>query len=127
MINWIMISCFLRCHLTCLENGQLYFKRKGNNDLSDSVCIYNFTICSFVSLVCRRWQVLVHMHFSKMTALEISERFLEIAPPFTRPIISKLLVLSGRNLKSLKVERIDFATGENILRIISKSSPENVK
>lgn len=73
--------------------------------------------------VCRRWQMLVHMHFSKMTTLEINESSLEIAPPFTRPIISKLLILSGPNLRSLKVERIDFATQENILRIISQLCP----
>lgn len=73
--------------------------------------------------VCRRWQMLVHRHFSKMTTLEINESSLEIAPPFTKAIISKLLILSGPNLKSLKVQRADFATKQNILKIISQLCP----
>ncbi|KAG0693831.1 F-box protein SKP2A [Chionoecetes opilio] len=73
--------------------------------------------------VCRRWQMLVHRHFSKMTNLEINEEALEISPPFTKGIISKLLILSGPNLRALKVQRTDFATRQNILKIISQLCP----
>ncbi|XP_063876436.1 F-box/LRR-repeat protein 2-like [Scylla paramamosain] len=73
--------------------------------------------------VCRRWQMLVHRFFSKMTTLEINEGSLEIAPPFTKAMISKLLILSGPNLRSLKVQRADFATKQNILKIISQLCP----
>ncbi|MPC17776.1 Cold-inducible RNA-binding protein [Portunus trituberculatus] len=82
--------------------------------------IRNLVLCEGV---CRRWQMLVHRHFSKMTTLEINESTLEIAPPFTKAVISKLLILSGPNLKSLKVQRADFATKQNILKIISQLCP----
>ena len=70
--------------------------------------------------------MLVHRHFSKMTTLEINESSLDIAPPFTKAIISKLLILSGPNLKSLKVQRADLVTKQNILKIISKWSVDSV-
>lgn len=73
--------------------------------------------------VCRRWQMLVHRHFSRTTTLDINEVALGLEPPFTKGVISKLLILTGPYLKSLKVQRTDLAAKENIFKIIGQLCP----
>ncbi|XP_071536608.1 putative RNA-binding protein EEED8.10 [Panulirus ornatus] len=74
--------------------------------------------------VCRRWQMLVHGMFTKVTRLEIAPGNLGLFGPITSNIISKLLILSGPTLKSLKLQSIEHATRRNILKIVGQLCPE---
>lgn len=82
-----------------------------------SVVIY---MVGFFFSVCRRWQMLVHGMFTKVTRLEIAPGNLGLFGPITSNIISKLLILSGPTLKSLKLQSIDYSTRRNILKIVGK-------
>ncbi|XP_050723481.1 F-box/LRR-repeat protein 7-like isoform X4 [Eriocheir sinensis] len=73
--------------------------------------------------VCRRWQMLLHCYYSKKVNLEITEDSLGIPAPFCKSLVSKLLILSGPNLRSLKVQKIDFVARQNILKIIGQLCP----
>lgn len=65
--------------------------------------------------------MLVYSHFSKKSKLNISEDFLGMPPLLSKAAVSKVLILSGLNLKSLTVQKIDFVARQNILKIIGES------
>ncbi|XP_053655102.1 uncharacterized protein [Cherax quadricarinatus] len=73
--------------------------------------------------VCRRWQMLVHGMFTKMSSLEIAPEKLGLYGPITSPILGKLLILAGLTLKSLKVQSVDFCSKRHVLKIIGQLCP----
>ncbi|XP_042857388.1 F-box/LRR-repeat protein 7-like isoform X2 [Penaeus japonicus] len=73
--------------------------------------------------VCRRWQMLIYGMFAK-SSLELSPGKLNLFGPLTRSVVSKLLILSGSQLKDLRVKNVDYATRSNILKVVGQLCPE---
>ncbi|XP_047499019.1 F-box/LRR-repeat protein 20-like isoform X1 [Penaeus chinensis] len=73
--------------------------------------------------VCRRWQMLIYGMFAK-SSLELSPTKLNLFGPLTHSVVSKLLILSGSQLKELRVKNVDYATRSNILKVVGQLCPE---
>ncbi|XP_047499020.1 F-box/LRR-repeat protein 20-like isoform X2 [Penaeus chinensis] len=76
-----------------------------------------------MQILCRRWQMLIYGMFAK-SSLELSPTKLNLFGPLTHSVVSKLLILSGSQLKELRVKNVDYATRSNILKVVGQLCPE---
>lgn len=74
--------------------------------------------------VCRRWQALLYVIFGSTTQLKLDETFLNQNDLyFDKAMLSKMLLLTGENLKSLCLTKTDYSLKNKLFLTISQLCP----